>query len=285
MTERVARFGEGGGLIGVLTEPTTGEALPASLGLVVLNVGMLHRVGPFRLGTDLARRVAGLGATSLRFDISGLGDSVAPGAEGTRREQSVADIRRAMDRMCAGHGVERFVLWGLCTGADHAHAAAVADERVCGAVCVEGYAYRTPRFYRHRYAPFLLDPRRLLRYLAWQCRRRVKPTNAPAPSRDALPYVGDEMFGWKLPPKAVLRDELRQLVARPAHLLYVYSGDSMTRSRYNYAGQFKDMFPSLDMEGRVEDLFISEGDHIFAQLPARERLIRDVCAWMVRSFG
>jgi hypothetical protein len=34
--------------------------------------------------------------------------------------------------------------------------------------------------------------------------------------------VGDEMFGWKLPPRAVLRDELLQLVARPAHMLYVY---------------------------------------------------------------
>jgi len=270
-------------LIGVVTEPADGGPLSARLGLVVLNVGMVHRVGPFRVGVDLARRVAGLGVTCLRFDIAGLGDSIAPGQEGTKREQSVQDIRRAMDCMSGNHGVERFVLWGLCTGADHAHAAAVADERVCGAVCVDGYAYRTGRFYWQRYAPFLLDPRRLLRYLAWQRKRREKP--AGAPNRDALPYVGDEMFGWKLPPRAVLRDELRQLVARPAHLLYIYSGDSMTRCRYNYAGQFKDMFPSLDLEGRVEDVFIREGDHIFAQLGARERLVREVCEWMARSFG
>jgi len=285
MTERLARFGEGGRLIGVVTEPPSGGALPARLGLVVLNVGMLHRVGPFRLGVELARRVAGLGATSLRFDISGLGDSIVPGAEGTKREQSVADVRCAMDAMCADCGVERFVLWGLCTGADHAHAVAVADERVCGAVCVEGYAYRTPRFYRHRYVPFVLNPRRLLRYLAWQCRRKARSANALAPARDALPYVGDEMFGWKLPPKAALRDELQRLIARPAHLLYVYSGDSMTRTRYNYPGQFKDMFPTLDMQGRVDDMFISEGDHIFAQIAARERLVREVGVWMVRCFG
>lgn len=283
MTERVARFGDGGRLIGIVTEPSAEGPLHASLGFIVLNVGMLHRVGPFRLGVALARRAAGLGVTSLRFDIAGLGDSLVPGEEGTKREQSVRDVRRAMDFMGERHGVEQFVLWGLCTGADHAHAAAVADERVCGVVCVEGYAYRTPRFYWHRYAPFLLSPRRLWRYLAWQCGRRRRPASAPWP--DALPYVGDEMFGWKLPPKDVLRDELRQLIARPAHLLYVYSGDSMTRVRYNHAGQFGEMFPSLDFKGRAGDIFIREGDHIFAQLPARERLTRELCDWMVGSFS
>ena len=75
--ERVYKFGSHGGLVGILTEPvgdtqTLTDKRPA---IVVSNVGLNHRPGPNRIWVEFARRMAEKGFVTLRFDLSGLGDS------------------------------------------------------------------------------------------------------------------------------------------------------------------------------------------------------------------
>ena len=72
MTERIVRFGPEDGLLGILTEPVSPPRGPA---ILFLNAGVLHHVGPFGWYVSLARRLAELGFLSLRFDLSGIGDS------------------------------------------------------------------------------------------------------------------------------------------------------------------------------------------------------------------
>ena len=57
MRERVCEFGPQLNLTGLLTEPTatTHPELPA---VVMLNAGLLHRVGPHRMSVILARKLA-----------------------------------------------------------------------------------------------------------------------------------------------------------------------------------------------------------------------------------
>jgi alpha-beta hydrolase superfamily lysophospholipase len=74
--ERAVRLGEVG-LCGIVTEPSGGGSGPW---MVFLNVATEHHIGPGRLWVELAREWAGHGLRSIRFDVSGVGDSpVHPG--------------------------------------------------------------------------------------------------------------------------------------------------------------------------------------------------------------
>ena len=128
MHERVVRFGPDKRLIGILTEPRAGSGdRPATL---LLNSGLVHRIGASRMHVHMARALVKEGMTSLRFDFSGIGDS-EPRRDGLTFEQAaVQEIRDAMDLLAHTRGIGRFILAGLCSGADMAFYGAQADERV-----------------------------------------------------------------------------------------------------------------------------------------------------------
>jgi alpha-beta hydrolase superfamily lysophospholipase len=135
--ERSIQFGPAGRLFGILSEPGDGSAHPARPAIVLLNVGANHRVGPNRMYVALARDLASLGYVSLRFDVSGLGDSAGgPGSLGARlySKDSVGDVKTAMSLVTELCGQKRFVLVGLCSGAYLAFHTCVEDPRVVGQV-------------------------------------------------------------------------------------------------------------------------------------------------------
>ena len=72
MKERVYRFGPQRSLVGIYTEPSPEEMIPDAPLAVILNAGIVHHIGPFRLHVDLARRLAESGFRTLRLDLSGL---------------------------------------------------------------------------------------------------------------------------------------------------------------------------------------------------------------------
>jgi alpha-beta hydrolase superfamily lysophospholipase len=143
VTETPVTFGENHRLIGVLTEP---ERVPAHdrPTVLLLNVGANHHVGPHRMNVTLSRDLASLGYRAFRFDVSGLGDSVAvPGSRENRiyTKDSCADVASAMTLLGQLRDSRRFVLVGLCSGAYLAYHTAVADERVVGQILLSSYAF------------------------------------------------------------------------------------------------------------------------------------------------
>ena len=139
-TERVVRLGEDGGLVGVLCRPDVARpnAPAGAPAVLVLNTGMTHRVGNARLGTRLARRLAGSGVATLRLDTAGIGDSLPDaGRPGllVYNLAVVADVVTAIDWL-ERQGHAGVVLVGVCSGAYLALHAARADPRVRGAVLV-----------------------------------------------------------------------------------------------------------------------------------------------------
>lgn len=135
-SERPIHFGDGERLFGMLVPPPSPPA-PGRPAIVLLDAGTVNRVGPHRLYVRLARRFAALGFAVLRVDLSGIGDS--PAAEGTADnltypEGGLADVSAAMDCLGRETGARRFVIAGLCSGADLAFQAARHDARVAGAV-------------------------------------------------------------------------------------------------------------------------------------------------------
>ncbi len=128
-----------GRLFGVLAEPDTEER--ASLCVIFLNAGAIRRVGPNRMWVEAARRFAARGVATLRVDFAGIGD--ADGDDSAWADDAsfhvpeyVEQTRAAIDALVARGLPSRFVLAGLCSGAYWAFHAALADDRVAGALMV-----------------------------------------------------------------------------------------------------------------------------------------------------
>ncbi|HEY5972738.1 MAG TPA: hypothetical protein VIT22_12400, partial [Pseudoxanthomonas sp.] len=71
--------------------------------VVLLNAGLIHRVGPFRLYVRLARELAESGFDVLRFDLPGIGDG-QPGSHASND----SFIAEALDAAQAATGSRDF---------------------------------------------------------------------------------------------------------------------------------------------------------------------------------
>src|SRR5688500_16341172 len=129
MREQAVRVGKTKSLVGIVTEASNGgrEGGPA---VIMLNSGILHHIGACRLHEKLARALAPVGYTVMRFDHSGIGDSDARRETLPFEKSAVLDVQEAMDYLTATRGAREFVLMGLCSGADMSFKVAGADSRV-----------------------------------------------------------------------------------------------------------------------------------------------------------
>jgi dienelactone hydrolase len=266
MRERVCEFGPQLNLAGLVTEPTAREhpELPA---VVMLNAGLLHRVGPHRMSVTLARKLAANGVTSLRFDLGGRGDSESCRHAESDESQVQADIIDALDYMETKHGIDNFVLLGLCAGADNAHAVALRDPRVVGAVFLDGHGYWTRRSYVEYYLPRLARPSSWMSF----ARRNL------AAQKQELDNVGGHGRRKPFGTRHEVEREIQSLVDRNAQLLYIYTGG--VTSYYNYARQFFDMFPKLKPRDRIQVEYYPNADHTYTFAEDRERMLERVIAW------
>lgn len=185
------------------------------------------------------------------------------------------DIQEAMDFLSTKKGVDEFVLIGLCSGADDAHSVAVLDSRISGAVFLDGYGYRTWGYYLHHYGP------RLFKLRVWKnfLKRKYFSVFVEKSEDGDETNIKEEMFERDFPPKEKVTEEIQGLINRGLNLLYIYSG-GMKSHYYNYHGQFKDMFRSIDFNGKVQLEYFSEADHTYTRLADREKLMTTISDWM-----
>lgn len=263
--EQGFRFGRADHLIGLAGLP----AAPSTLGVIVLNAGMVHRVGPFRLHVDMTRRLNAGGYPTLRMDLSTLGDSGASGQALSRADQVRADVADAMDLLATHAGCTRFVLIGLCAGAANAHLVACSDPRVAGAVFIDGFAYRTLGYRLRRYLPRLLDPRRVLRYA------RALPKKL---QRRAEPIV----FEVTVPPREQVRRDYAGMLARGLQLCFVYSGG--ISEHLNHVRQFREMYGRVAKHPGTCVNYLAHTDHTYALTGDRRELLDMIAGWMARCF-
>jgi len=127
-------FGGSRSLVGIITDPVQEQSSRPAV--ILLNAGIIHRVGPGRLYVKLARRLAQLGFVVLRFDVSGVGDSPSRRDNLPFAKSSLQETREAMDYLAEVRGVTRFLLAGLCTGAVVAFESARVDTRVMGTLLI-----------------------------------------------------------------------------------------------------------------------------------------------------
>jgi pimeloyl-ACP methyl ester carboxylesterase len=275
--EKVVAFGPDNCLVGVLTEPGTDRKRIGAPVVLLSNVGINPRIGPFRIWVDLARALAELGFSVLRFDLSGLGDSEPRRDSRNELERAADDVREAMEFLAQKRDARSFVLIGLCSGVDQVHAVSLGDPRVVGAVHMDGYNYRTPGYYLRRVTIELLQPRRWRVFLGRRLRRLLGTDTG------AVREVGEaeEIYVREYPSLERFRADLTQLVRRGTQLLFIYSG---TLSDYRYASQFRDMVRSRELESAIELTHYPRADHTYSLVADRAALVQRLTGWMDAHF-
>jgi alpha-beta hydrolase superfamily lysophospholipase len=163
---------DAGRLFGVLS---TLEAPPASRrGILLLNAGAVHHVGPNRLYVTLARRWAALGHAVLRLDVAGIGDSLpAPGRSENvvYTDEATEDIRHALAFLRRQPGVAEVHALGLCSGGYNAFKAAVAGVALDGVVLINPLTF----FYRKPEQPSALAEHKVISEASRYLRRARDP--------------------------------------------------------------------------------------------------------------
>jgi pimeloyl-ACP methyl ester carboxylesterase len=149
-------------LFGVLTKPPHDDRRAGRPAVLLLNAGTSHRIGPHRASVRMARTWAERGFYVLRLDLSGIGDSAAAPGEAENLaypKDAIDECAHAMSALGRETGASRFVVAGLCSGADIAFQTALHDDRVTGLVmmnpqtfCVHDLsniqAYKDGRYYQ-----------------------------------------------------------------------------------------------------------------------------------------
>lgn len=278
MTETPMLFGPEAALVGVLTQPA--RSGPAAVAFLMFNAGVLSRIGPHRMNVKLARALAKEGETSLRFDLSGRGDSRSSTAEGDSQTQAPRDIRHAMDHLEQTHGIHHFALIGFCSGAVDAFGAALLDDRVAGVLMFDGYWYRTR---------WTVPVRHWKRFhvISWPdvaaavWRRLTGRLAAPAAPLAAEGFAGKTVSSN--PTRAEFVRSVQVLVDRRVATFFVYSGSVI--DCYSYANQFRDAFGREAFFDKVRCDFRPDIDHTFVSIEAQQSMVKLILGWTAQVRG
>lgn len=269
--EHVVRLGEHRTLLAIASAPSTPRGAPAVL---LVNAGVIHRIGPHRLHVQLARRLAQAGHPALRMDLSGIGDSGAVPDQLSFRASSVADIRTAIDHLAAGDPAARAIVFGICSGADNALAAAEADPRIEGLILVDPPCYTSRPARLRALRSRLRDPAVWATLPAKLLNRLLARLSPPAEAVNAA------SGGRQPPPLEDYRRQLTGLVARGVRILSIYS--SAQGARYNHADQLYEWFPEL--REKLDNLYYPDANHTFTEIAQQTVLISAVMDWCQRRF-
>jgi len=294
-------------LFGSLHSPAKkNPKLPA---VVLLSPGVKMRVGPGRLYVPLTELLTSVGHTVLRFDFYGLGDS-----EGDLAETMLADVYNnievgryvddtlaALNWLAQKHGVQRFIVGGLCGGAITAILAAERDTRVEAllslgmTVTLASNAAKPGQYLtraqlddrRRRYYAKLLKPQAWIRFLTfrseydviWKGLKRLvikEPPPAPvAPGKE--PAIEQRGNANPLFPKAYFA-----FLKRGGKALMIFSERDRLQSEYEekfaqpYAAQL------ADHHAQIEQHVIPHANHVLAFREWQEQMLVLSRAWLAR---
>lgn len=234
--------------------------------MILITAGMLHNVGPFRLYVDIANSLEAQGISSLRFDISGIGESLGIGSSGKSIDRAASEASEAMDYLSKNHGIKKFIVFGLCSGADDSVQTALNDERVIGVITLDGLGYKTPKFDR---VQRLFLAKKILFFNNWKSKINNLTGIKPAPV--SLAAGGDIREFPETPEQA--SNELQQLVDRGTQLHFIYTGGT---DYYNYAEQVYDMLPNIKWKGTESTRYFPHMDHVILLCEDRKELVKDI---------
>lgn len=275
MRERVVTVGDHLPLVGVLCEPDSARASAPNTAVILLNSGVIHRVGSCRLSVTLGRALAErAGIATFRFDFSGIGDSEARRGTLTANQAAIEEVQEVMDHLGRWKQFDRFILYGLCSGAFAAYRTALADPRILGTVQLDGYCYTTWKSHMMHYSPRLLSLSRWGTFLLRKLGLRTTKKGA------AVSGIEEEFFEVpdfaSYPPKEEVEHGLQQLNDRGLNMLYVFLGSE----HYKYQKQFEDCFRSVPFKDNLTVIHRPHASHILSEPDDRKAVVSAISDWV-----
>jgi len=286
MKEQAVVFGNERSLVGIMSDPPEEKLISTSPAIIILNSGIVHRVGPNRIYVKMARDLSAMGFLVLRFDFSSIGDSLPRRDNLPFVKSAIREVREAMDYLSQSRGARQFLLIGSCSGARVSFQTACQESRVIGAFLInhnrapedaneragaESASEATARYYRQvalfnpqswkRIFTGRADYRRIASVLRATMKR---PFTEETATLETMRFMAN----------------IRALAERHVRVLFVWSeGDSGVEN-------FKDM-GDLVKAGAVKFRTIPKTDHTFSSLDDQRRLCDAmgewVCHWVSAS--
>jgi len=284
MKEEAILFGANQSLVGVITEPADaiGDRARGGIAVILLNPGIVHRVGPGRLYVKIARRLATIGFTVLRFDFSGIGDSPVRHDTLPFARSAIAEAQDAMAFLHTTRGIENFVLLGGCSGAWAAFETACCDLCVIRTVLINFQSQgddedaqpdiidRKATHYYSKYAVF--DPKSWLRLFTGKTdyRQLARVVKSEVKRRLGLENAQRENVEFQA--------ALEHLVARNVHTAFLCSAGDPRLDDLRAAGG--ETLERLCRSGAIALNVIPGADHTFSSLDDQERLLHTITRYM-----
>lgn len=262
------------GKLGIVTRPAGGGQRDGTA-VLILNTGIIHRVGHNRMYVTFSRQLARAGLTALRFDLSGIGDSERRMGDLSQLESALADIRDAVDWLETNSRIRRVVLVGICSGANLALLYGGRDKRVVGAAIIDPAIPPTLKYYL----------REFLRYghrrAYWGVVRRRWIVAAAARYARVSGAMSGEVVHTRLADKKTRRfieEAYQRAVERGLKLLTILT-DGQPR-QHNYRRQIFDAFPRVKFGNLLTVDYFANADHLFSDAGQRERLFCRIEDWL-----
>ena len=285
ISETAILLGQQRTMVGIVTQPVAAELRGYRPAILILNTGIIHRVGHNRMYVNLSRELAKAGHVVLRFDLSGIGDSESRGYLLQPIDAALADILDAIDWLERARQAEEVIILGLCSGADHAVLYGYNDPRVVGLVLMDPSIPLTARYY------FSYIWRRLLRLRSWanlalgrsfSGRRWLANLAIALGLKGLLIALGLKKNKAPSLSEPKVREYLERVyqasIAQGIQFLVIFSG---VETRQNYREQLLDAFPNVSFGDQLSLELFEKADHLFKSQLDRVRQV--ICDWLSRT--
>jgi hypothetical protein len=183
-------------------------------------------------------------------------------------------------------GARRFILVGLCSGADNGlRAARIEAGRVIGLAMMDPTVFRTRKWLLVKLAKRLAAPDFWKSVLKFR-HPRIEALHVPllggqSSAKSATPTVEKpELYTVGLKEKDEIEAYLREVREQGVSLYFAFTGS--WAELYNYRTQLYDVYPALGLEKDVELLYYPASSHTFAFYEHRRTLASDMLRWLDR---
>lgn len=244
--------------------------------VLILNSGVMHHVGSCRLSVKIARQLATSNILSLRFDFSGIGDSENRSGTQSFHETSIAEITEVMDYLEKKRGIKKFIVYGLCSGADASYDIALVDQRIIAMVQIDPYVYRTWKWYVRHYGPKLLKLKTWVNYVS----RRIYKTKQPLGFSKTVDKDNLEIASYarEFPKREEVAAGMKALIARNISMYSIITGGQS--EIINHSSQFKESFSDVDFSNLLTVEYYPKMDHIITNPEYQRIVIDNICTWI-----
>lgn len=237
--------------------------------IIFLNAGAVYRTGSNRLHVKLAYSLANKGYPSFRFDFSGIGENLFSSDDNSFVDYQERETIMVMDFFQQKFNINKFVLFGMCSGAKVAFNVAQNDNRVTKLILTNGfYLDKIDEFLYTKalnyidilyYKRNLFDINRWLKVLKGESNffknihSKIKDQNKEKNISSTIDYSVEK---WKI------------FIERNVKVYLIFSEGSWCWGIYKLAIKSK-----LENEFFIQPTLVKNTDHVFTSYASQKKLI------------